>query len=72
MFFYELRTKARNAITLIGTRVLVGTTSEVTKYDFSDNFVSKNSRGEKHIWLKCVISGILRERFYTFKDDRFC
>ena len=38
--------KAWNVInhnTLLGTRALVGTPSDVSKFDFSDNFVSKNS-----------------------------
>ena len=38
--------KAWNVInhnTLLGTRALIGTPSGVSKFDFSDNFVSKNS-----------------------------
>ena len=43
LFIHELRANTRNAITVVGTLALVGTTSEGKKFDFSDNFVSKNS-----------------------------
>ena len=59
----------------LGTRALVGTLSGVSRFDFSDNFVAKNSAqiqtftswycgGVNLVDCSVLLSGILKERSY--------